>query len=115
MSVDATMAVLYAQTGLAAPLANAAAVAPQASLAMSRVLAAEMARQQQQQIAKTEKAEGPNIKTPDPPTPPPAGGGGGNAQFGSRRRKRPQPYDAEDDEPRASPSPLVGNLLNVKV
>ena len=37
------------------------------------------------------------------------------AQFGSRRRKRPQPYDAEDDEPRASPSPLVGNLLNVKV
>ena len=61
MSVDATMAVLYAQTGLAAPLANAAAVAPQASLAMSRVLAAEMARQQQQQIEKTEKAEGPNI------------------------------------------------------
>lgn len=106
MSVDATMAVLYAQTGLAAPLANAAAVAPQASLAMSRVLAAEMARQQQQQIEKTEKTEGPNI-APD--------GRGGNAQFGSRRRKRPQPYDAEDDEPRASPSPLVGNLLNVKV
>ena len=39
----------------------------------------------------------------------------GNAQFGSRRRKRPPLYDAEDDEPRASPSPLVGNLLNVKV
>ena len=72
MSVDATMAVLYAQTGLAAPLANAAAVAPQASLAMSRVLAAEMARQEQQQIEKTEKAEGPNI-TPD-------GRGGGNAR-----------------------------------
>lgn len=107
MSVDATMAVLYAQTGLAAPLANAAAVAPQASLAMSRVLAAEMARQEQQQIEKTEKAEGPNI-TPD-------GRDGGNAQFGSRRRKRPPLYDAEDDEPRASPSPLVGNLLNVKV
>lgn len=107
MSVDATMAVLYAQTGLAAPLANAAAVAPQASLAMSRVLAAEMARQEQQQIEKIEKAEGPNI-TPD-------GRGGGNAQFGSRRRKRPPLYDAEDDEPRASPSPLVGNLLNVKV
>ena len=76
MSVDATMAVLYAQTGLAAPLANAAAVAPQASLAMSRVLAAEMARQQQQQIEKTEKAEGPNIA--------PDGRGGGNAQFGIR-------------------------------
>ena len=62
MSVDATMAVLYAQTGLAAPLANAAAVAPQASLAMSRVLAAEMARQQQQQIEKTEKAEAPTSR-----------------------------------------------------
>ena len=68
MSVDATMAVLYAQTGLAAPLANAAAVAPQASLAMSRVLAAEMARQQQQQIEKTEKAEGPNIAAASGPS-----------------------------------------------
>ncbi|WP_022654962.1 hypothetical protein [uncultured Desulfovibrio sp.] len=107
MSIDATMAVLYAQTGLAAPLANAAAVAPQASLAMSRVLAAEMARQEQQQIEKTEKTESPNI-VPD-------GRGGGNAHFGSRRRRRPPLHEAEDDESRASSSPLVGNLLNVKV
>ena len=62
MSIDATMAVLYAQTGLAAPLANAAAVAPQASLAMSRVLAAEMARQEQQQIEKTEKPKAPTLR-----------------------------------------------------
>ncbi|MGE9985410.1 hypothetical protein [Desulfovibrio sp. SGI.169] len=103
MSVDATMAVLYAQTGLAAPLANAAVVAPQASLAMSRVLAAEMARQEQQQIEKTEKTEEPNI-SPD---------GRGGARFGNRRRRRP-PREAEGDEPRVS-SPLVGNLLNVKV
>ena len=107
MSIDATMAVLYAQTGLAAPLANAAAVAPQASLAMSRVLAAEMARQEQQQIEKTEKTEGPNIA--------PDGHGGGNTHFGSRRRKRPPLHEAEDEEPRASSLPLVGNLLNVKV
>lgn len=105
MSIDATMAVLYAQTGLAAPLANAAAVAPQASLAMSRVLAAEMARQEQQQIEKTEKTEGPNI-SPD---------GRGGAHFGSRRRRRQPPRDAEEHEARASSSPLVGNLLNVKV
>ena len=50
MSVDATMAVLYAQTNLAANVSNAAAVAPQASVAMSRVLAAAMAKQEQQQI-----------------------------------------------------------------
>lgn len=105
MSIDATMAVLYAQTGLAAPLANAAVVAPQASLAMSRVLAAEMARQEQQQIEKTEKTEGPNI-SPD--------GRGNSANFGSRRRKRPPLREAENNEP-PSCSPLVGNLLNVKV
>ena len=40
MSVDTTMAVLYAQSGLS-NAANVAMVAPQASLAMTRVLAAE--------------------------------------------------------------------------
>lgn len=109
MSVDATMAVLYAQTGLAAPLANAAAVAPQASLAMSRVLAAEMARQEQQQIEKTEPGNKAKLS--------PDGHNNGDPQFGSRRRKRPPPsaLPEEDDVPRASASPLVGNLLNVKV
>ena len=108
MSVDATMAVLYAQTGMATSMVNAAAVGPQASAAMSRVLAAEMARHEQQQIAKSEAGDKTKL-SPD------ADGGTPTPQFGSRRRKRPQPYDAEDDEPRASPSPLVGNLLNVKV
>ena len=61
----------------------------------------------QQQIEKTEKTEGPNIA--------PDGHGGGNTHFGSRRRKRPPLHEAEDEEPRASSSPLVGNLLNVKV
>ena len=108
MSVDATMAVLYAQTGMATSMVNAAAVGPQASAAMSRVLAAEMARHEQQQIAKSEAGDKTKL-SPD------ADGGTPTPQFGSRRRKRPPLYDAEDDEPRASPSPLVGNLLNVKV
>lgn len=105
MSVDTTMAVLYAQTGLAAPMANAAAVGPQASLAMSRMLAAEMARQEQQQIEKIEKTEEPKI-TPD--------GRDQRGYFGSRRRKRPSPASEKEDQP-LQVSPLVGNLLNVKV
>lgn len=109
MSVDATMAVLYAQTNLAAPFANAAAVAPQASMAMSRVLAAEMARQEQQQIEKTEKTEDSAVL--------PDGRNGGNAYFGSRRRTRQPLSEAspQDEDVRASASPLVGNLLNLKV
>ena len=57
MSVDATMAVLYAQTSLATPFANAAAVGPQAAVAMSRILAAEMARQERQQVEKISKPD----------------------------------------------------------
>ena len=50
MSIESTMAILYAQTGLAAPIVNAATVGPQAAAAMSRTLAAEMAKQEQQQV-----------------------------------------------------------------
>ena len=60
MSVDTTMAVLYAQSGLS-NMANVAATAPQASLAMSRVLAAEQARQERQQVEKSDKSEKSNI------------------------------------------------------
>lgn len=106
MSVDTTMAVLYAQSGLSTNVANAAAVAPQASLAISRVLAAEMARQERQQVEKTDKTEHAGI-LPD---------GRRNArQFGSRRRKRMQESPARAEVAGQTSDPLVGNLLNVKV
>ena len=109
MSVDATMAVLYAQTGMATSMVNAAAVGPQASAAMSRVLAAEMARHEQQQIAKSEAGDKTKL-SPD------ADGGRPTPQFGSRRRKRPPPLVPDKDEaPRVPDSPLVGKLLNLKV
>ncbi|MBE6442045.1 MAG: hypothetical protein E7022_06895 [Desulfovibrio desulfuricans] len=105
MSIDATMAVLYAQTGMATSMANAAAVAPQASAAMSRVLAAEMARQEQQQITKSEQGNKMSLT---------ADAEHHNApQFGSRRRRRPPPGPEESDTQAASP--LVGNLLNLKI
>ncbi|MBD5626744.1 MAG: hypothetical protein HDQ90_04525 [Desulfovibrio sp.] len=108
MSIDTTMAVLYAQSGLSTSVANAAAVAPQASLAMSRVLAAEQARMERQQVEKSEKTDGPDIQ-PD--------GHHGSSWFGSRRwrGRRPPPEAEEPDEARPSASPLVGNLLNVRV
>lgn len=108
MSVDATMAVLYAQTSLATSMSNAAAVAPQASAAMSRVLAAAMAKQEQQQVAQAEPggktALSPDADHHEAP------------QFGSRRKKRaPQPEEEKDASPGEATSPLVGNLLNIKV
>lgn len=81
MSVDATVAVLYAQTGLATSLANAAAVAPQASAAMARVLAAEMARQEQRQINKSEPGAKMSLEAE-------AREGGGRPGFATRRRAR---------------------------
>ena len=107
MSIDATVAVLYAQTGLATSMVNAAAVGPHAAAAMSRVLAAEMARQEQQQIAKADPGNQTAL-TPDkePDSAP---------QFGNRRKRRPPPQ-AEDDQASAkATSPIVGNLLNIKV
>jgi len=106
VSVDATMAVLYAQTGLATSMANAAAVAPQAAAAMSRVLAAEMARQEQRQIAKSDAGDKTAL-SPD------AQGHNGAAHFGNRRRARRSPE--AQDAAAAAASPFVGNFLNVKV
>ncbi len=106
MSVDATMAVLYAQTNLATSLSNATAVAPQASVAMSRVLAAAMAKQEQQQVTQAEPGSQTSLS--------PDADHKGAPQFGSRRRRRPPPPEPEPPVSESS-SPLVGNLLNIKV
>ena len=106
MSVDTTMAILYAQTGLAAPFANAAAVGPQAAAAMSRMLATEMAKLEQQQIEKVETTEKPNVSSD--------GRKGGRRGFG-RHRHQHFAKQVEQEQPRPSESPLVGNLLNMKV
>lgn len=105
MSVDTTMAVLYAQSGLS-NMANVAATAPQASLAMSRVLAAEQARQERQQVEKSDKGEKSNIN-PDRE--------GSRGFFGSRMRARHKTDISAEEEPPRATSPIVGNFLNVKV
>ena len=110
MSIESTIAILYAQTGLAAPLVNAATTGPQAAAAMSRMLAAEMARQEQQQVNKAEP------QTEDAKVSPDAQRQNNGQIFGNRRkRRRPFQPAPEDDEARPSASPLVGNLLNLKI
>ncbi|MBO4314177.1 MAG: hypothetical protein J5838_07760 [Desulfovibrio sp.] len=105
MGFDTTMAVLYAQSALGTPFTNAAAVAPQAAAAMSKVLAAELAKQEQKQIEKAQESAKTNLSKD----------GHRGSSFGTRRRGRlSRPKDDEDAEEAAS-SPLVGNLLNLKV
>lgn len=99
MSVDTTMAVLYAQSGLS-NAANVAMVAPQASLAMTRVLAAEQMRQERQQVEKNEKTDKSGIQ---------ADQDGRRGFFQSRHRAR------RSSEETLPTTPIIGNLLNVKV
>ena len=109
MSIDGTMALLYAQTGMAAPLAHNAAVAPQAAHAMTSLLAQETAQQERQQVQKADKTDGASVGERE---------GRGGQSFSSGRRA--PSHDAEEekaveqDAPEQT-SPLVGNLLNIKV
>ena len=106
MSVDTTLAVLYAQSGLSTNVANAAMVAPQASLAMTRVLAAEAMRQEREKIEKMEKTDDPAITAREE---------GQKGFFNSRRRRRQNAADNEEKGESLISTPFLGNLLNVKV
>lgn len=106
MSVDTTLAVLYAQSGLSTNIANAAMVAPQASLAMSRMLAVEQARQERQQVEKNEKADQALIRKD---------GGRQGGPFGGRLRGKKRHLEATGEEEPLQVTPILGNLLNVKV
>ena len=103
MSVDTTLAVLYAQSGLSTNVANAAMVAPQASLAMTRVLAAEAMRQEREQVEKAEEAQEGALH-PDRE---------GEGFRPSRRRARR--LAAENAEEPLRTTAFCGNLLNLKV
>ena len=109
MSIDPTIAVLYAQTGYTARVAHDAATAPQAAGAMSRVLAEEMTKLEQQQVQRMQGSQESRVAADS------NSGGGGGQHFGSRRRNRPPPPPPEDSEPSTPQTPLVGNLLNLKV
>lgn len=108
MSVDTTMAVLYAQSGLSTNVANAAMVAPQASLAMARVLAAESARQEREQVKKNEKADEALIRKEEGDS----GKGFRYGRLGARRRMETTENEVAEN---LLTTATLGNLLNVKV
>lgn len=110
MSIDPTIAVLYAQTGYTARAVHEAATAPQTAVAMARVMAAELVKQEQKQVQGAQKGGETRV----------ADGGEDRRQdsfpFGSRRRNRTaQPPPDAEEAPSGGETPLVGNLLNLKV
>ncbi len=104
MGVDTTMAVLYAQSGLS-NAANVSMVAPQASLAMTRVLAAEEMRQEREKVEKNNKSDKTEIH-PD--------ADGRRGFFHTRLRSRKEQEEPEEKAGLPTTA-LLGNLLNVKV
>ncbi len=106
MQVNATVGLLYAQTGFATRVASDATTAPEAALAMSRTIANEMAKLEQQQVQAPEAtveariADDGELKQ--------------KSHDGSHSGERNK-HEKEQEEASVSPDPLVGNLLNIKV
>ena len=107
-AIHPTVALLYAQTDLAAKFANETVAALATQPEMSRLLAAELAKQEKQQIQETQKGDPPGKLAGD------GSSGQDRRQFGNRRRRRVRP-PAEEEELGAPPDALIGNLLNLKI
>ena len=106
-AIHPTVALLYAQTDLAAKFANETVAALATQPEMSRLLAAETAKHEKHQVQEAQKGE-PSKLVDD------GSSGHGRRQFGSRRRQRAQPQP-EEEETRTPPDALLGNLLNLKI
>ena len=107
-AIHPTVALLYAQTNLAAKFANETAAALATQPEMSKLLAAEMVKQEKQQVQETQKGDPSGKLAGD------GSSGHGHRRFGSRRRQRAQP-SPEEEHVNASADALLGNLLNLKI
>ena len=106
--MDGTIAALYAQTGYTARVVHDAATGPQSHVAMSQLVAEEMRKLEQGQVQEVTKIEDARVtdNTEHNKKEQQAGG----------QRHDPQDSPSPDaDDPGEADSPLVGNLLNVKV
>jgi hypothetical protein len=88
-------------------LGHDAAVRPEAAQVMARDLALHLLQQEAKQI---EKPGGSNRSVPVGDE---GGGSGSHSAELSQREKHEKKTD--DDPPSASPEPLVGNLLNIRI
>ena len=106
-AIHPTVALLYAQTGLAAKFANETAAALAMQPEMSKLLATEMAKLEKHQVQEIQKGD-PLGKPVDD------GSTGGRRHFGSRRRQRVH-TPSEEENTRTPTDALLGNLLNLKI
>jgi len=107
-AIHPTVALLYAQTSLAAKFANETVAALATQPEMSKLLAAEIAKQEKRQVQETQKGDPSDKLVGD------GSSGHGRRHFGSRRRQRP--HLPPEEEPVRSPADaLLGNLLNLKI
>jgi len=106
-AIHPTVALLYAQTNLAAKFANEAVAALATQPEMSKLLAAEMVKQEQRQVQVAEKGDPSGKLVGD------GSAGQGRQHFGSRRRQRAHP--PPETGPREPTNALVGNFLNLKI
>jgi hypothetical protein len=106
-AIHPTVALLYAQTNLAAKFANEAVAALATQPEMSKLLAMEMAKQEKLQVREVQKGDASDKMVGD-------GSSGQGRHFGSRRRQRTLPPPEEDNVP-APANALRGNLLNLKI
>ncbi|MDR0466432.1 MAG: hypothetical protein LBH94_03640 [Deltaproteobacteria bacterium] len=107
-AINPTIALLYAQTTHAAKLANESVAALATQPEMSKLLAAETAKQEKHLVQEVQKGEALG-KLGDDASP-----GRDGRRFGSRRRQRAKPPH-EVEETRAPPDALLGNLLDLKI
>ncbi len=108
MQINPTVGMLYAQMGFANRVASDAATAPEASLAMSRVLAQEMAKLEQDQV------QAPTATAESRVTDEESNGRGSQGQLAKEQRQKKTQED-DFEEVSVSADPLVGNLLNLKI
>ncbi len=106
MQVNPTIGILYAQTGFATRAASDATTAPEVALAMSRTIASEMAKLEQDQVQAPEASVEARITD---------NGEHENGSRGSFSMNDGASQEQASDEPSKPDDPLVGNLLNIKV
>ncbi len=106
--MDGTIAALYAQTGYTARVVHDAATGPQSHVAMSQLVAEEMRKLEQGQVQEVTKIEDARVTDNKEHKK-------REQQAGGQRRDAQAAPPPEEDEPGEADSPLVGNLLNVKV
>ncbi len=105
MEVNATVAMLYAQTNFTARAAHDASTGPQAALAMSREIANEMAKLENQQVQAPEPSVEARV----------ADNGDGKGKGNFAKQQDTHEKEEKEETPSESSNPTVGNLLNIKV